>query len=508
MERMILVLTPDREQRQALDELLAKQQDPASSHYHQWLTPAEYASHFAVSDGDLEKVTDWLTDLGFTVDEIPAGRGALLFSGPASLVESAFHLRINRYTINGVPHIANARCRNCPQPGRRSWRRCFAARFRSQPLHAARIATPAYTSGSNHYLAPADFAAIYDVAGLYSQYYDGTGQTIAIVGRSNLHLSDIRQFRSSFGLHAKDPAVILNGSDPGTASSGDVSEATLDVEWAGAVAKNATIDFVASASTSVSDGTYLSAQYIVNHNLASVMSVSYGLCEAWLGTAENAFLNSLWQQAAAQGISVFVSSGDSGAAGCDASNAARATSGPGVNGLCSTPYSTCVGGTQFSDTASPALYWNTTNTSSGSSARGYIPESAWNEAGGSGLWSSGGGASTIYAKPSWQNASGVPADGMRDVPDVALNSAGHDGYLVTMNGGNYVFSGTSAAAPSFAGLMALVAQSSGSRQGNANPTLYRLAARQQAGTGAAVFHDATTGSNSVPGVRIQRRRRR
>ena len=390
MERMILVLTPGREQQKALEELLAEQQDPASSHYHQWLTPAEYARHFAVSDSDLEKVTDWLTGLGFTVDEIPAGRGVLLFSGPAVLVESAFHLRINRYNVNGVPHIANANDPELPSSLAGVVGGVVSLHdFRSQPLHAARIAAPAYTSGSNHYLAPADFAAIYDVAGLYSQYYDGTGQTIAIVGRSNLHLSDIRQFRSSFGLPAKDPAIILNGGDPGTASSGDVSEATLDVEWAGAVAKNATIDFVASASTSVSDGTYLSAQYIVNRNLASVMSVSYGLCEAWLGTAENAFLNSLWQQAAAQGISVFVSSGDSGAAGCDASNAPRATSGRGVNGLCSTPYSTCVGGTRFSDTASPALYWNTTNTSSGSSARGYIPESAWNESGGSGLWSSG-----------------------------------------------------------------------------------------------------------------------
>jgi len=294
--------------------------------------------------------------------------------------------------------------------------------------------------------------------------------------------------------------IIVNGSDPGSGVSDDVDEAMLDVEWAGAVANGATIEFVTSASTAFSDGVFLSAQYIVDHNLAPIMSVSYGLCEASLGSGGNIFFNALWEQAASQGITVLVSAGDSGAAGCDAPDSTTATRGRGVNGLCSTPYSTCVGGTEFDDAVDPGLYWSDSNSNSGSSALDYIPESVWNESGSSGLWSTGGGVSTVYAKPSWQSAPGVPPDGKRDVPDVALTAASHDGYLVQINGSFYVIGGTSAAAPSFAGLLALVAQKTAERLGNANPELYKLASMKPLAGTAYVFHDVISGNNSVPGL--------
>jgi pseudomonalisin len=206
----------------------------------------------------------------------------------------------------------------------------------------------------------------------------------------------------------------------------------------------------------------------------------------------------VWQQAAAEGISVFVSSGDSGAAGCDSSSVTRATHGRAVNGLCSSPYSVCVGGTQFSD-SNYSLYWAASNSTTMGSALSYIPEAVWNDSGASGLWAGGGGVSTIYAKPTWQSGVGVPADGKRDVPDVSLSAAVHDGYLIYMNGDDLVSGGTSAASPSFAGLMALVVEKMGARQGNANTALYSLANDQRFG-GAAVFHDVKTGNNSVPGV--------
>lgn len=268
---------------------------------------------------------------------------------------------------------------------------------------------------------------------------------------------------------------------------------------AGAVARNAGIKFVVSASTNASDGVYLSAQYIVSHNVAPVMSVSFGLCEAGLGASGNSFIRGLWQQAAAEGITVLVSSGDSGAAGCDAASSTRATAGLAVNGLCSTPYNLCVGGTEFNDAANPGVYWSSSNAAgTQASAVSYIPENVWNESGNVGLWASGGGMSAIYSRPYWQNGAGVSADGRRDVPDVSLAAAAHDGYLIYMNGSMMIVGGTSAAAPSFAGLMALVIQSTGARQGNANPTLYALASRQHSG-GAAVFHDISSGNNSVPG---------
>ena len=174
--------------------------------------------------------------------------------------------------------------------------------FFSVPQHTSIKVKPDYTAGSAHYLSPGDFATIYDVTPLYRQAYDGTGETIAIVGRSDISLSDIRQFRSTFGLPANDPVTILGSStNPGSAVADDVDEAMLDTEWSGAVAEKATVDFVTTASTQVSDGVFLSAQYTVNHNLASVMSVSYGLCEAYLGTSANSFFNSLWQQARRKG---------------------------------------------------------------------------------------------------------------------------------------------------------------------------------------------------------------
>ncbi len=501
LERMILVLSPAPEQKKALVSLLAAQQDPSSSEYHRWLTPEEVGLRFGVDDADLQQVTAWLGYHGFTVELVSSSRNSLVFSGSASQVQAAFHTPIRRYQVAGQSHLANANDPQIPAALAGIVQGVVSLHdLRTRPLHTARQLDPLYTNAGGHYLSPADFATIYDLGPLYQQYTDGTGQSIAVVGRSNLHLSDVRQFRSAFGLPARDPVVLLNGRDPGTADRDDLNEATLDVEWAGAVAKNAGIEFVTTASTNVTDGVYLSAQFAVDHNLAPVLSMSYGLCESSLGSAETTFLNNLWQQAAAQGITVVVSSGDSGAAGCDPATAASATKGLAVNGLCSTPYSTCVGGTQFDDTEAASLYWSGVNDATGNSARSYIPERAWNEAGGSGLWSSGGGASAIYAKPSWQTSAGVPADGKRDVPDVSLAAAGHTAYLVFVNGNKYGFSGTSAAAPAFAALMGLVNQSSHSRQGNVNPALYRLAAQQLAGTGPAVFHDIVAGDNSVPGL--------
>ncbi|HEV8039569.1 MAG TPA: protease pro-enzyme activation domain-containing protein [Bryobacteraceae bacterium] len=509
MNRMILVLQPDPSRALALEALLEAQQDPQSPQFHRWLTPESFGKMFGVSDHDLGEVIGWLQGYGFDVEPVSGGRRELVFSGTAAQVEAAFHIPIHVYSVNGETHYANSADPEIPLALAPVVEGVASLHdFRSMPLHHGLQPlprpTPEYSSGATHYMSPADFATIYDVAALYSSSIDGTGQSIAIVGRSNFAPADITNFRSTFGLPPNAPTVVLNGPNPGIVSSGEQTEAELDVEWAGAVARGASIQFVLSASTSSTDGALLSAQYIVNQNLAPVLSSSFGLCEAAMGTSGNQFWNSLWQQAAAQGISVFVASGDSGAAGCDSPTASQAVSGRAVNGICSSPYSTCVGGTQFNDTANPSLYWApANNTSNYSSALSYIPESAWNASagtpGGSGLWASGGGASGIYSKPAWQAGLGVPSDGQRDVPDVSLDASIHDAYLFVLNGGIYLVGGTSASTPSFAGLMAMAVQRAGARQGNANPTLYGLAANQWNG-GAAVFHDTTSGNNSVPGL--------
>ena len=506
-DRMILTLLPDAGQKTALEQLLADQQNPQSPQYHQWLTPEAFGLQYGVSQADLDQVADWLRSHGFAIVEIPAGRLCIVFSGTVSQVESAFQTSIRTYHVNGETHYANAADPEIPRALAPVVHGVVSLNdFRSSPLHTGlrSLAMPEFASGNGQsYLAPADFATIYDLGPLTKNAITGTGQSIAIAGRSNLNLTDVQTFRSYFGLPANNPTIIVNATDPGIVSTDEETEAVLDVEWAGAVAQNAAIKFVVSASTSSTDGVDLSAAYIVNQKLAPVMSVSFGVCEAAAGSSGNAFINNLWQQAAAEGITVFVAAGDSGAAGCDAPTSPAATHGAAVNALCSTPYDVCVGGTEFNEGSNPSFYWSSqSNPATKSSALEYIPEMVWNESaldGHSGLWAGGGGASTVYAKPAWQNVSGVPADGARDVPDVALSAAGHDGYLIYMNGGLAVVSGTSAASPSFAGLMALVDENTGGAHGAANATLYGLAGQQFTG-GTAVFHDIETGNNSVPGV--------
>ena len=406
MEHMILTLLPDAGQQDALNQLLDAQHDPDSPYYHQWLTPEQYGERFGVSEADTAQIVGWLQAQGMEVEEVAAGRRAIVFNGSAGQVESAFHTQVHAYRIGNELHHANTNEPEIPAALAQVVGGVVSLHdFHSEPLHGAlRKPSPEFSSGASHYLAPADFATIYDLVPLYQQSITGSGQSIAIVGRSNIKFADVRQFRTFFGLPANDPQIIVNGTDPGIFSSGEETEADLDVEWSGAVARNATVKFVVSKSTNSSDGVDLSAQYIVNHNLAPVMSTSFGLCEASLGSSGNKFLNSLWQQAAAQGITVFVSSGDNGAAGCDSASASKATHGRGVNGLCSTPYSVCVGGTEFNDASNPSLYWSSSNAAgTESSALSYIPEVVWNESGpGKDLWASGGGASSVYTKPVWQ----------------------------------------------------------------------------------------------------------
>ncbi len=315
MDRMILVLQPDAAQQSPLEALIQAQHDPNSPEFHHWLTPSTFADRFGVSANDVRQVADWLTGRGFTIDEIPAGGQSIVFSGQAQQVETAFHTSIRTYNVAGKMHYANATDPQIPEALSQVVAGAVTLHnFGRNALHAPAEAAPNYTTGSTHYLAPADFATIYDVAPLYSGGIDGTGQTIAIVGRTNIKIPDVTAFRTAFSLPVNNPVVIVNGADPGVVSTDEATEAYLDVEWSGAVAKMATVKFVVSKSTNSTDGVDLSAQYIVSNNLASVMSTSFGTCEAQMGASERTFYNNLWQQAAAQGITALISAGDSGAA--------------------------------------------------------------------------------------------------------------------------------------------------------------------------------------------------
>jgi subtilase family serine protease len=515
-QRIIMVLRGSAAQAADLERFLKDTQSRGTRDYHRWMTPRTFGQRFGAAAADRAIIRTWLQSKGFVLEEEPAGGRSLVFSGTLGRLNEAFATHIHRYRWHGEEHLANSTNPSIPRalaPVVAGFASLNDFRRQAQWVRAQTV-KPQYTTGSGvHYLAPGDFATIYDLNSPYARGVTGTGRSIAVIGRSDVASADLSDFRADFGLSATLPTFIYANSaaTPPPLVSGDELESDLDLEWSGAVAPAATIKFVTTASTELTDGVDLASQWAVSNNLADVITVSYGSCEHAGDIATGTtFYQQLWQQAAAQGTSVFVSAGDSGAAGCDTDSASTATHGRAVNALCSSPDSTCVGGTEFaSDVGNPGTYWSATNAPGNqASALRYIGEAVWNQsgsvAGGSDLYASGGGASIYFAKPAWQLAEGVPSDGWRDVPDLALSASGaHDPYLVSSSDGYptgtlLVVGGTSAAAPSMAGIAALVAQAAGGRVGNFNPTLYALSGQQFAG-GAAVFNRITSGNNSVPG---------
>jgi subtilase family serine protease len=449
MTDLILVLSRDPAQQAAFEQFVASQYDSSSPNFHQWLTPQQVGENFGPSETDIATISNWLTGHGFTVDEAPSDHMSIRFSGKSSQVESAFHTEMHNLEVKGVAHIGNmsdpqipaalapavtgvkALHNFFPRPlhhmgsavsrdaATGKWQRIpSAAATDSETSDAARsqfaINVPA-SGGYDAYLvedvAPYDFATIYNVLPLWNAGTDGTGQTIAIAGTSAINLSDVTTFRSTFGLPAYTPANaptnISGNSQPLTmctttsstaiCSEDDLIENSLDVQWAGSVAKGASIILVSSYPASLSDDNlYDSESYIVHSSplIAKVMNVSYGECELGQGTAGNVEYYNLWNSAYAEGIAVFVAAGDSGSASCDDGGDVNgvpyaAHYGLSVSGLASTPYNTSVGGTDFNwcslvtqfngGVCAAAPYWASKNTSNGSSALGYVPEVPWND---------------------------------------------------------------------------------------------------------------------------------
>jgi subtilase family serine protease len=489
-----LVLKRSASQEAELNQLLAEQQDPSSPNYRHWLTPEEYADRFGASQDDIDKIVSWLRDQGLTVVSVARSRNSVAFSGDAAQVESAFGIAIHHYQVKGQLHFANASEPTIPaglDAVVGSIRGLHDFRFKSPKRVVSTL--PHYTSSrGNHYLAPDDVAMIYNIRPLYNAGVDGSGQKLVIVGQTQIRPADIQGFRGNFNLPANDPQVILvpDTKDPGIVSD-DLDEAHLDLELSGAVARNAKLIYVYSSD--VTDA----AQYAIDQNLAPVLSMSYGSCEAQTPRSDAMMLQSWAKQANAQGITWFAASGDAGGTDCDGGGS-RSRGGLSVDLPASVPEVTGIGGTAFSEGS--ASYWNRISDPNGASVLSYIEETAWNDSTANNPASSGGGASVYFSKPEWQTGAGVPDDGVRSVPDVSFAaSANHDGILIYSGGSLSVVGGTSVGAPSFAGIATLLNHyrvSSGLQSspglGNINPRLYSLA---QATPDA--FHDITAGNNII-----------
>ncbi len=501
-------------QQQALTQLETAQQNPSSPLYHQWLTPQQYGAQFGLSADDLATVTTWLGTQGFTNVQVANSRSFVTFSGTAAQVNNAFGTTLHTLQSDGETHFGNLTDPTLPA--------VFASvvnsitgldDFRPRPRVKVRTVpapNPQFTSSifGNTYLAPGDLYTIYNTNPLLTSSINGAGITIAVMGQTDIALTDIAAFRSASGLTAKAPTIQLYGADPGISST-DLPEASLDVEWSGAMAPAATILFV--NSTNVIDGSLTQA---IDNNVAPIITISYGDCETGFGSSGTlSSFNQLFRQANVQGQTILGPAGDAGATDCEYNNTTGfATTGLAVDFPASSPYVTGVGGTEFNENG--GTYFSATNGAFQGSALSYIPERVWNDdvtvataTMATGLAAGGGGASLIFTKPPYQVGIGVPNDFSRDVPDVALTaSVAHDAYLFCEGGSCTngfrdsssnlnVVGGTSVSTPSFAGIMALLEQKIQSRVGNANPIIYGLA---NSAYYATVFNDVTVGTNASP----------
>jgi subtilase family serine protease len=524
-----LVLSRTSAQEQELRSLIEAQHDPASSLYHRWLTPDGFADRFGMAEGDLAKIASWLESHGLTVESVSRSRDRIRFSGSAAQIAAAFGAELHAYDIGGENGFAPATELRVPAalaPMVQAVRNLST--FRPKPrvrigLPKAAIARFTSSTTGNHFLTPVDIGTIYNLAPAWNAGLDGSGQSIAVVGQSAISVSDIEHFQSAAGVRVHDPVQILvPGSGTSVRVKGDESESDLDIEYASAIAPGATIDFV-YVGNNANFGVFDALGYVVDNDIAPVVSVSYGACELSLSSADHAALSGMLAQAAAQGQSVIAASGDAGSTDCQgfAGLSTATQESLAVDFPASSQYVTAMGGTEFAADAVAAgntTYWSAAKGADNvASALSYIPEQVWNDdAADAALSSGGGGESVLTSRPTWQSGvPGIPAGSRRLVPDISLaSSADNAGYLFCSSdpdtgitgscstgfrdsGGVFltVAGGTSFAAPIFAGMLALInAKLSSNGEGVAAAKLYALAA--DAATYANAFHDVTAGSNA------------
>ena len=367
----MLLVKPSAAQQSELNTLLANQQNPSSPQFRKWLRPEEFGDRFGLNASDHSKLVAWLQSEGFTIRQSGRARNWIAIGGTAAQVQRSLHTAIHRYRVNGETHFANSTAPSVPAAladvvgG-------FSGLHDFNPHSPLKTIQPDYTLRGAHFLAPEDWATIYDVGPLYAAGIDGTGVSIGIIGGSQLVLSDIATFRSNYNLPAKAPIPQLAGNNPGIVAS-PKTEADLDIEWSGAIAPNATVYFYYSTVQ------FNSIVAAIDANLVQIISMSFG--ESEFDAAVNSLLmrQAIFQQANAQGITMIAATGDSGAITVPDSNT-NATQGPVVASPASYPETTAVGGTEFNE--GTGTYWSATNSPNSGSALSYIPEIAWSNGGG------------------------------------------------------------------------------------------------------------------------------
>jgi subtilase family serine protease len=500
--------------RVALNHLLIALQDPTSPQYHQWLTPAEFDADFGRTSQEVQTITNWLTRQGFQILSTTPNKLDVL--GHVGDIERAFGISINSSLDSR--HYANITDPQLPSTfinfigsiegldNLRNWQPTIihpqTNRGFSTPSNASEMSsvknssaagllqvavTSDYNQGQGLAFGPQDLQTFYNETPLLGAGTDGGGDCIALVEDSDYNDASPQLFDTNFSLPVANlDRSFPDGSSPGI--NGDEVETLLDIEWAHTAAPGAAIRVYIGNSASAAIDPITDAIYqAVDDNKCGTISISFEFC----GSPNRFYsrtLDPLFAEAAAQGQSVFIASGDQGAAGPAFSvNGCVAGRRRNVSEMAADPNVTSVGGTQFTP-----IY-------SSSNDSGSVAEDVWND----NVGSSGGGQSVVFAKPFYQKSLTLSGT-KRNVPDVAAGASPTlpGFYLGDDKSGTAVIDccvgGTSVATPIWAGISQLIVQAGKSRIGNMNPKMYKLGALLDVTQSG--LRDVTAGNNSFNGV--------
>jgi hypothetical protein len=578
IEHIQLVLRRSPERQAAFDAEVEALHRPGDPSYHKWLTPEIVGTEFGPSASDIATLTSYLQYEGFTVNNVSKSGTYIDFAGTVAQVQQSFHTEIHNLRLaNGEEHYGAVSDAQIPEaltplvlgfvslsniPGiRPTYHKVVPPAARAVPAGSLGPMPLDDVSSTNYAVGPQDFYTIYNETPLLTAPtpINGSGVTIALLEETDINTADVTYFRTN--LYAVNPGtpvslVVLPVSDTqypnctpaGTLESdGEEGEAVLDTEWSGSVAPRANLLFMECATTGTMGGIILSAQTVIENNLADIMSLSYDDYESD-SPSQDAMVNDLWEQAASQGQTVVVSAGDTGPATEDGDlSHTYARDGITVSGLSSTAWNVSAGGTDFQDTYNQfvdsgtaygiSTFWNSSNGTGFSSAKSYIPETTWNDTCASSIYNAyvegssangatlcanttrsnlylaagGGGPSTLYTRPSWQTGTvyGLPASsaysnaGNRLQPDVSLFAANgfwyHDLPVYESDESTPLSyaGGTSFVAPQLAGVFALIKQKTGERLGQPNYVLYNMAGAE---FGTTSYTGSTCNGSGASGI--------
>lgn len=457
-----------------LDLLLTQQLDPKSDKYQKWLTPNEFGKQFGLLKADYQSVIKWLKDSKIKISQTWANNLRLDFQATALQIEQAFQTQMQLFELDDQIYYATLQQPLLPA----NWAsKVIEVKLHNflftQPIIKQQIEIlPQVIDRGNFAIGPQDIHVAYNFNPLFAVGVEGNGQDIGIVARSDFEISDVNEFRRLFKLSPNTPIKIPAGKEIVKRGPIEELEVLLDSQLSGAVAPKATIQVVIADRYNDIDQSI--AYFLNNLPNTKVLSVSFGICEKFAFPKLQTIFNNLFKQAAAQGQSVLVASGDSGANECGDNQSQQ------VNAIAASPFVTAVGGTSLK-----------VNINSDGDVISYQDEECWT--------GSGGGVSSVFPRPEYQTLAEISQTG-RTLPDVSfLADPNKPGFFVVFLKFARIIGGTSAAAPVWAGILSLTNQfSKTSGLGNVNPRIYQLGKIQQSSTNPRqlFFNDVIVGNNS------------